>query len=78
MKHFSNNIKSFRVAKDLSLRETAYLVGIMHLYLKRIEKGEAIPPEGVVRNLAKVLGVNAEDLLQLCHEQHVAKDSPRS
>ncbi len=71
-RNFSDTIKSLRVANDLLLWQVASLVGITKLYLERLEEGAALPPEEVVRGLAKALKADADELLQLCHEQHVS------
>jgi HTH-type transcriptional regulator, competence development regulator len=64
-KSFGDTIKSLRVANDLLLWQVASSTGITRLYLERIEGGEVVPPEEVVRLLAKVLKTDEEVLLQL-------------
>jgi transcriptional regulator with XRE-family HTH domain len=65
MRSFKDTIKSLRVANDLSLWQVASSTGITRLYLERIEGGEVVPPEEVVRLLAKVLKTDEDTLLQL-------------
>jgi transcriptional regulator with XRE-family HTH domain len=79
MKSFGHAIKSLRVAKDLSLRQAASLVGVTDLYLDRIEESGAIPPGEVVKELAKALETDEDTLLQLwrsSYEQPVDSDTP--
>lgn len=71
-REFGDTIKSLRVAKDLGLHEVAPLVGVTRIYLERIEEGAAVPPEEVVKELAKAFEADADELLRLCQEQHVA------
>jgi transcriptional regulator with XRE-family HTH domain len=76
---FQDTIKSLRVANDLSLWQVASSTGITRLYLERTEGGEVVPPEEVVRLLAKVLKTDVDDLLQLWRsscEQPVAPATP--
>jgi transcriptional regulator with XRE-family HTH domain len=79
MRSFKDTIKSWRVEKDLGLHQVAPLVGITRIYLERIEEGKAVPPQDVVRALAKVLETDEESLLQLWRsscEQPVAPATP--
>ena len=71
-RNFSDTIKSLRVSKALWLWQVASSVGITKLYLERIEEGSVLPPEEVVRDLAKFFETDANELLQLCQEQHVS------
>jgi transcriptional regulator with XRE-family HTH domain len=70
MKSFGDTIKSLRVAKDLSIREAAGLLGVTHLYLDRIEKGFEIPPKEMVKNFAAAYEMDEGALLELWHSSY--------
>ena len=72
MNKFGYKIGSLRIAKDLELYQAAYLTGIPSLNLQRIEDGTQIPTEEMVKDLAKAFEADANELLQLCQEQHVS------
>jgi transcriptional regulator with XRE-family HTH domain len=72
-----DTIKSLRVANDLLLWQVASSTGITKLYLERIEEGKAVPPEEVVKLLAKVLKTDEEALVRLWQsEQPTAPELP--
>jgi HTH-type transcriptional regulator, competence development regulator len=67
MSKFGATVQQLRIAQHLELRETAHLVGVLPVYLSRLERGKEPPPdEAIVRSLAKVLAADPEMLLKLC------------
>lgn len=71
---FGNHIRSLREAKkkedpSFSLRKFAEAVGISPTFLSKIETGEFAPPsaENIIK-MAKLLGVDPDDLLALANK----------
>lgn len=63
---FGKRVRQLRVDKGLSLRDVASLVEIDFTYLSKIENNRTDPPsDAVIRKLAGVLDVDAEELLAL-------------
>ena len=63
---FGKLIRELRVAKRLSQRDVAQRVDIDFTYLSKIENSRAAPPsDEVIRNLARVLEADPEELLAL-------------
>lgn len=62
-----HRLKRVRLARDLSLRETATKVGVSPTYLSRIENclDPSPPTEKTLRALAGVLEDNLDELMQL-------------
>ena len=61
---FGSFIRRKRVEKDLGLREMAKKIGISPTYLSKCERDEFPPPaEDRVREIAKILDCNVDDLL---------------
>lgn len=61
-----HRLKRVRIARDLSLRETANKVGVSPTYLSRVENCLDRPPtEKTLRALADVLEDNLDELMQL-------------
>ena len=62
-----HRLKRVRIARDLSLRETASKVGVSPTYLSRVENclDPSPPTEKTLRALADVLGDNFDELMQL-------------
>ena len=62
-----HRLKRVRIARDLSLRETAAKVGVSPTYLSRVENclDPSPPTEKTLRALADVLGDNFDELMQL-------------
>jgi transcriptional regulator with XRE-family HTH domain len=62
-----HRLKRVRIARDLSLRETATKVGVSPTYLSRVENClyPSPPTEKTLRALAEVLGDNLDELMQL-------------
>lgn len=62
-----HRLKRVRIARDLSLRETATKVGVSPTYLSRVENclDPSPPTEKTLRALAEALGDNVDELMQL-------------
>jgi len=62
-----HRLKRVRIARDLSLRETAAKVGVSPTYLSRVENclDPSPPTEKTLRALADVLGDDFDELMQL-------------
>ena len=61
---FGAFIRRKREGKDLGLREMAKKIGISPTYLSKCERDEFPPPsEDRVREIAKILGCDVDDLL---------------
>ena len=58
------NLRAARLAAGLTLRQVAELSGILFQYVYKIENGEKNLTLSTIDNLAKVLGVNASELLR--------------
>lgn len=56
-------IRDRRVEKDLSLRDLAKLINIAPSYLSDIENDRRVPAEEIIRNIAQVLDLDADDLM---------------
>jgi HTH-type transcriptional regulator, competence development regulator len=63
---FGKRIQELRRAKSLTQRQLAERLGIDFTYLSKLENSRGEPPgEQTVRNLARELGADAEQLLAL-------------
>lgn len=65
-KKFGALVRREREAKELGLREMAKMVGVSPTYLSKVERDEFPPPaEDRVKEIAKVIGYDADELLAL-------------
>lgn len=72
---FGEYIRKLRDDKEITLRKFAQMVGISATYLSKVERGEfPAPAEDKVKAMAKILGINADELLGLAGK--VASDLP--
>jgi len=63
---FGDIIREKRLAKGLSLRRFAQLVGVSPTYMSQVEQGNFTPPTAErVRKMAEILGENADELIAL-------------
>lgn len=61
---FGKTITKLREAKGYSQRQLATILNVTPTYLSKIERGEFPPPsEKVIKNMAKELNYNSDDLL---------------
>lgn len=61
---FGEFIRRMRVEKDIGLREMAKKIGVSPTYLSKCERDEFPPPaEERVREIAKIIGCDVDDLL---------------
>jgi transcriptional regulator with XRE-family HTH domain len=65
-KKFGALVRREREAKELRLREMAKMIGVSPTYLSKVERDEFPPPaEDRVKEIAKVIGYDADELLAL-------------
>ncbi len=65
-KKFGALVRREREAKELGLREMAKMIGVSPTYLSKVERDEFPPPaEDRVKQIAKVIGYDADELLAL-------------
>jgi hypothetical protein len=65
-KKFGALVRREREAKELRLREMAKVIGVSPTYLSKVERDEFPPPaEDCVKEIAKVIGYDADELLAL-------------
>jgi HTH-type transcriptional regulator, competence development regulator len=63
---FGAFVRREREAKEIALREMARKIGVSPTYLSKVERDEFPPPaEDKVRNIAAIIGYNADELLAL-------------
>lgn len=63
---FGQALREMRLAKKLSLRKFAELVGISPTYLSQVEQENVDPPTAErVQRMAELLGENADELISL-------------
>lgn len=61
---FGEKVRDLREKKGISQRQFALALDITPTYMSKIERGEFPPPaEAVIKNMAKLLEVNSNDLL---------------
>jgi transcriptional regulator with XRE-family HTH domain len=65
-KRFGGFVRQKRLAKGITLRKFAEMVGVSPTYLSQIEQGNCDPPTAErVQKMAVVLGENADELTAL-------------
>ncbi len=65
-KKFGALVRREREAKEIGLREMAKTIGVSPTYLSKVERDEFPPPaEDRVKQIAKVIGYDADELLAL-------------
>ncbi|HEY8005914.1 MAG TPA: helix-turn-helix transcriptional regulator [Methylocella sp.] len=65
-KKFGALVRREREAKELGLRDMAKMIGVSPTYLSKVERDEFPPPaEDRVKEIAKVIGYDADELLAL-------------
>ena len=63
---FGETIRKKRLAKGLSLRRFAQLVGVSPTYMSQVEQGKFSPPTAErIRRMAEILGENPDELIAL-------------
>lgn len=81
---FGDRIKELRKRQHMTQRELADALGVNFTYISKIENGKVrhLPSEDLIRHMAHILEVNAEDLLDLSGKidgkrlQQIALDNP--
>jgi len=72
---FGKHIRAKRMAKKISLRRFADLVGVSPTYLSQVEQDNVLPPTAErVRRMAEILGENVDVLAALAGR--MAEDLP--
>lgn len=64
-KAFSDNVKKYRIAKNLNKTALATLLDCDVSYIGKIERGEKYPNLKMIFKLAMALGVEPKDLFSL-------------
>ena len=65
-KKFGALVRREREAKEIGLREMAKMIGVSPTYLSKVERDEFPPPaEERVKEIAKVIGYDSDELLAL-------------
>lgn len=75
-KNISVNLKKLRIAKNLSLDETAEQTGVSKSMLAQIERGEANPSIGCLGKIVSGLRVELTELIETPRQEtyYIAKD----
>lgn len=60
---FSEKLAQLRKQKNLTQQETAALIGVGVAQIRRYEKGNSSPTLEVIKNIAKTLGISADELI---------------
>lgn len=72
MNHFGQRVRQLRLAKGLSLRDLAPMVGVGFTYLSKVETGRLdfgnYPSEALIHKLAEVLETDEDELLLLAEK----------
>jgi transcriptional regulator with XRE-family HTH domain len=63
-KKLGNNLKKIRVKKNITQSEIAKKLGVDRSFVSNIENAKNNPTLSTITNLAKVLGVSANELLK--------------
>jgi len=72
---FGALLREKRIAKKVSLRKFAELVGVSPTYLSQVEQGNVVPPTADrVKRMADLLGENADEWIALAGR--VPEDMP--
>lgn len=69
---FARSVKHLRAERNLSIREFASSLGKSIAYLAKIEGQGEIPTPALIREMARVLGVNSAELLQLAKDARIS------
>lgn len=60
---FSEKLSKLRVARGITQDQMAQMVGVGIAQIRRYEKGKSSPTLEVIKNIAKTLGISADELL---------------
>jgi transcriptional regulator with XRE-family HTH domain len=60
---FSEKLSKLRSARGLTQEQMAQMVGVGIAQIRRYEKGKSSPTLDVIKNIAKTLGISADELL---------------
>ncbi|WKZ59229.1 MAG: helix-turn-helix transcriptional regulator [Cyclobacteriaceae bacterium] len=73
-----DKIRSFRLAKNLTIRELADKVGVSHVMITSYENGRANPRPKVLQRIADIFGVSKEDFTNSEPQALIAKENDLS
>jgi len=78
VKRFADLLADARKRKRITLRRLSALIGLSPSFLSELEKGGRHPPknESKIRDLALVLNINEDDLLEAAERERVRR-SPK-
>ncbi|AZS81518.1 XRE family transcriptional regulator [Achromobacter spanius] len=62
---FGSRLRRLRVARGMTTKRLALLVGVTPSYLTQIQKGNREPPEDLFARLARAMALDAGELLEL-------------
>lgn len=69
---FGDRLRELRIAKNMSQRSLAGVVGVSHTYVSKVETGHLdfgdFPSEGLIRKLAEALSADEDELLLLAEK----------
>ena len=60
---FSEKLSKLRNARGFTQEQMAQMAGVGIAQIRRYEKGKSSPTLGVIKNIAKTLGISADELL---------------
>ena len=60
---FAEKLSKLRNERGLTQQEMATLIGVGIAQMRRYEKGKSSPTLGVIKNIARTLGVSADELI---------------
>jgi transcriptional regulator with XRE-family HTH domain len=66
--YFGQQVRSLRLACGISQEELGFLADIHATYVGKLERGEKSPTLGVIRKIAKALGMSGSELMRLAEE----------
>lgn len=73
-----DKLRSFRLAKNLTIRELADKVGVSHVMISSYENGKANPRPKVLQRIAEVFGVDKDDFTNSEPRALIAKENDLS
>jgi len=73
---FAEKLSKLRNERGLTQQEMANLVGVGIAQVRRYEKGKSSPTLDVIKNIARTLGVSADELIFDEHERVAAAKIP--
>lgn len=74
---FGEVLAKYRREKKLTVRKLAEMIGLSPSQISEIETGRRLPPkkEEILRKMAFVLGIDADNFIKSAQEERIKKDS---